>query len=143
MEDAGIETMHRKKLEELASKPNTVVYDVEYDSVAEAWPASRVERVIETVYRRITEDLAEESCDFKVRKYCLKDEEVLAFQRRHPKLYWMITDREKMKEPKYRGAITAMVEVRKRVERGEIPEGKEADAAATRTGVNALSGKTM
>jgi hypothetical protein len=68
----------------------------------------------------------------------MKDPHVLAFQRQHPKLYWMVTDRKKMKEQKYRDVIGAMVELRKRVELGQVKEGEEADATATRVITDAL-----
>ena len=79
-----------------------------------------------------------DASDFAFRKACLQEEEVLLFQRRHPQLYWMVTDREKMREQRYRSAVSALLEVRRRVERGEVKEGEEADAAATRVVIDAL-----
>lgn len=137
-ESADVAAFQKEKLKKLAEKPNTTVFTVEHENVAEAWPVKRVRKVLESIAKRIQTDFTEADSDFSVRKACLSDSEVLAFQRQHPKLYWMVTDREKMKESKYRAAVSALLEVRSRVERGIIKEGEEADAAATRTVIDAL-----
>ena len=139
MMNASVEAYEQKRLHELAQKENTTVYTVEHGDVAAAWKADRVASALESIHAKMQSFAAEES-DFAVRKKMLEDEEILAFQRRHPKLYYMVTDREKMAVPKYRSAISAMVEVRRRVEAGDVDEGRDADAAATRTVINALSG---
>ena len=129
-----------EKLKRLAEQPNTTVYTVAHDEVADAWPIARVRGIMDRIALRINDEFGdvERHSDFAVRKVCLDDPETLAFQRRHPKLYWMITDRQQMKEPKYRAAIAALLEVRDRVEKGVVAEGPEADAAATRTVIDAL-----
>lgn len=140
VDSADVAAYQAEKLKKLAEKPNTTVFTVKHDHIAEAWPIKRVRNVLESIAKKITGEYsdAESFSDFAVRKECMKDPEVLAFQRQHPKLYWMVTDREKMKEPKYRAAVSALMEVRTRVERGQIKEGEEADAAATRTIIDAL-----
>ena len=67
----------------------------------------------------------------------LEEEEVLHFQRCHPKLYYILTDRKVVGEPRFRQALGAMLSVRDKVDAGEV-EGKEADAMATSGIVAAL-----
>ena len=76
--------------------------------------------------------------DFTLRKTCLDDPETLAFQRRHPKLYWMVTDRKLIKEDKFRNAVKGLLTVRERVEVGDVSDEHEADAMATRTVLAAM-----
>ena len=71
--------------------------------------------------------------DFRVRKQCLEDAEVLAFQRQHPKLYWMLTDRKMVQEPRVRAALTGLIHVRNKVDCGELQDGQDGEAMATRT----------
>ena len=137
MDHEAIKAAHDAQMQELASRPNTSVYTVQHDDVAEAWPAARVSAVLELIACKVHEFEAS-TPDFVVRKKCLEFEEILSFQRRHPQLYWLVTDREKMAVPKYRQAVAALVEVRRRVDGGEVPEGAEASAAATRTVFDAL-----
>ena len=129
-----VKAFQREKLEELASRPRTTVYDVVHDFKSDPWPAERARKVMESVARRLKEEFSDEErfSDFAVRKKCMEDEEVLAFQRQHPKLYWMITDREKMKNETYRGVISSLLELRKRVDDGSLQSGEEADATATK-----------
>lgn len=124
----------REKLEELASRPNTTVYDVVHDFKADPWPVERCRKVMEKIASRLTEEFADRDkfSDFGLRKEMMKEEEILSFQRRHPKLYWMITDREKMSNETYRGVISSLLELRQRVEDGTLEEGEEADATATK-----------
>ena len=77
----------RERMRKLAEDPRNVVLEVNHDEVVEAWPAARVRAVLERIVARITSDeFAPDDSDFKVRKACLDDEEILAFQRQHPKL---------------------------------------------------------
>ena len=140
MKQSDVSAFQEQKLKELADKPNTTVFTVKHDQVNTAWKAKRVSDVLESIASRIQSEFTDTSkfSDFYVRKKCLEDEEVLSFQRQHPKLYWMVTDREKMKDAKYRAAVSALLEVRRRVERGDVKDGEEADAAATRTVIDAL-----
>ena len=138
MQSNDVAAFQKEKLRELSEKPNTTVYETEHTEIREPTAIDDVSKVLEKISIR----LAQYDCDkndFFVRKDLLKDDEILNFQRKHPKMYWMVTDREKMAESKYRGAISALLEVRRRVERGEVPSGEEADAAATRTIIDALS----
>ena len=137
--DSEVKAFQEDKLRKLAEKPNTTVFTVKHDEINKPWPVKRVRKVLENIAKRVNTEFSESDSDFKVRKKCLDDSEILEFQRKHPKLYWMVTDREKMKNEKYRSAVSALLEVKMRVERGDIPDGNEADAAATRTVIDALS----
>ena len=140
MKQSDVSALHKQRLQELANKPNTTVFTVNHDQITTAWKAERVAVVLESLACRLQTEFEDTTqfSDFYVRKKCLEDKEVLDFQRQHPKLYWMVTDREKMKDDKYRAAVSALLEVRRRVERGDVKDGEEADAAATRTIVDAL-----
>ncbi|OUU53267.1 MAG: hypothetical protein CBC12_02830 [Candidatus Puniceispirillum sp. TMED52] len=140
VDSADVAAYQTEKLKKLAEKPNTTVFTVKHDQVTTAWSSERVRDAVETIAQKIQSEFSdtEKFSDFFVRKECMKDPQVLAFQRQHPKLYWMVTDREKMKEQKYRDVIGAMVELRKRVELGQVKEGEEADATATRVITDAL-----
>ena len=140
VDSADVAAYQTEKLKKLAEKPNTTVFTVKHDQVTTAWPSKRVKSAVETIARKIHAEFTdtEKFSDFCVRKECMKDPEVLAFQRQHPKLYWMVTDREKMKEQKYRDVVGAMIELRHRVESGQVKDGEEADATATRVITDAL-----
>lgn len=128
----------REHLRQLADKPNTTVLTVEHDSVNKPWSVDRLRPVMEKIVERVLA-FDDDVNDFCVRKTCLDDPEILEFQRRHPQLYWMISDRKVMREPRLRNTMNAMLELRAKVERGELSEGTDADAAATQTVVAALS----
>lgn len=130
--------MQKQHLENLASRPNTTVMTVEHDVKNDPWPVSRLRPVMESIMRGVTQKEEEDITDFALRKRMLEDPETLAFQRQHPQLYWVLTDRAVMREQKSRDAITALLRLRTQVERGEIPNGHEADAAATNAVMTAL-----
>jgi hypothetical protein len=130
---------NRARLERLAARPNTTVLDVAHDVVAEPWAAARLRPVMERVVGAALAH-GDDVDDFAVRKAGLADPEALAFQRRHPQLYWLLTDRRAMREPRLRGVVTQLLGLRDRVERGELADGPDADALATQTVVGALGG---
>ena len=131
-----VEAYHDEHLRALAEKPYTTVYKTEYDTVREPWKAADARRVAEHIAARTT-SFGEETSDFALRKALLEEEEVLHFQRCHPKLYYILTDRKVVGEPRCRQALGAMLSVRDKVDAGEV-EGKEADAMATSGIVAAL-----
>lgn len=129
----------RDRLEELASRPNTSVMEVQHDFINEPWKVERL-RVVMTdiVERALSTDV--EVDDFTVRKQLITDHpEILEFQRQHPKLYYLLTDRSIMRDEKSQNAIKAMLEVRTQVEEEKIQDSKEADALATKVVIAALS----
>jgi hypothetical protein len=135
--ESDVAAYQKEKLRELSERPNTTVLDVEYDHHHDPWPVSRLRPILERLTGRVlsTDD---DVADFVLRKQCLEDPDVLAFQRDHPKFYWLLTDRRIMREQKHRDAITGMLYIRDEVERGNVPHGQEADAMATRTVIEAL-----
>ena len=50
----------------------------------------------------------------------------------------MLTDRAQMKQERARDAVKAMLAVREKVEAGQVGDGQEADAMATRVVIAAL-----
>jgi hypothetical protein len=68
----------------------------------------------------------------------MQDEEVLDFQRQHPQLFWLLTDRKMVNDKRFQQALGAMFKVKEKVENGDIQEGHDADALATSSIVSAL-----
>ena len=132
-----VEAFHTQRLRELSEKANTTVLTVEHDQTNDPWPAARLRTVMETITARVLE-APDTVDDFALRKQLLENDEVLAFQRQHPKFYWLLTDRAVMREKKSRDAVTGMLFVRDEIEKGHVAEGQEADAMATRTVVEAF-----
>ena len=139
--DSEVRAYQAERLKRLAEQPRTTVYEAEHDH-HEAWPADSVSAVLERIAARATTASSEAVDDFKFRKALLEDPETLRFQRDHPKLFWLASDRVQMREPRYRGAIAALLEVKRRTERGELQGEHEADAAATRVVMDALQQRT-
>jgi hypothetical protein len=135
--ESEVGAYEKERLDKLSQQPNTTVFKTEYDSIHDPWEAKRLRGVAERVAKRVTE-FGEDVSDFKVRKTCLEDEDVLNFQRQHPKLFWLLTDREMVKDTRFRQALGAMFNVKEKVENGEIEEGRDADALATSSIVSAL-----
>ena len=123
----------------IANNPNAVVLQTRYDHVRDPWPIEKVRAVVKRI-DDLRGDVDPGEDVFAFRKACIKEEDILEFQRRHPKMFYMLTDLEKMQVPRYRNAISALIEVRGGVERGAIASG-EADAAATRVVMENLSGQ--
>ena len=140
--ESDVQAMHRKRLEELSSRKNTTVLDVTHDTVRDPWPVSRLRAVMESITSSTVGAKEEEETDFARRQRLMTDdEEVLSFQRLHPKMYWMLTDRSMMRSKQHRDAITGMLYVQQQVENGSVSAGQEADAMATRTVLAALGTK--
>lgn len=136
---SDVQSVHREHLRDLSQRPNTTVLDVEHDIRNEPWSAARLRGVMESITARVM-DTPDTVDDYTLRKTLLTgDNEMLAFQRQHPKFYWLLTDRTVMKEQKSRDAITGMLHVRDEIERGNVTDDHEADAMATRTIIQSLS----
>ena len=134
-----VQRLQREQLEALAARPNTTVLDVTHDLLHDPWRSERLRPVMDRIVDAALAHGAEVD-DFAVRKAGLADPEALALQREHPQLYWVLTDRATMREPRARRAVGAMLGLRERVERGEVAEGHAADALATQVVMAALGG---
>ena len=135
--EGEVSAFHNERLRELAAKKNTTVLTVTHDNVHEPWSVERLRAVLEPLVERALA-AGDDVSDFALRKSLLEDPEVLAFQREHPKFYWLLTDRAVMRDARSRKAITGMLYVRGQVESGAVPAGQEADAMATKTVLAAL-----
>lgn len=137
--NAAAAAIERSRLEQLAARPNTKVLQVTHDFVAEPWAA---QRVVSVTQRIIDQSLASEiPDDFDMRKALLRDEEIKAFQNQHPRMFWTLSDRKLMCEPKYRAAISAMLNVHRMVEAGVVAQGDYSNAVATQAVAHALRGE--
>lgn len=128
------------RLKELASRPNTVVYGETHDSTHDPWSAQRLRDVAERLARKVGE-IGEEVDNFRLRKRCMADdEEIAAFQEAHPRLFWLLTDREVLSDGRARSAMAAMLHVRAMVERGDVRAGTDADLMAAQGILEAFGG---
>ena len=127
----------RQHLEALAARPNTTVYTVNHTRRHAPWSAARLRGVSERLVAHVSNDYGDVDDDFVVRKRCLEDAEFLAFQRAHPQLYHLMTDRKMLADPRFRAAVGGLMGVREKVEAGTADE-TEADAMATKSVMMAL-----
>lgn len=128
----------RRHAEEICRKdPTAKILELSHDFVRDPWPSRRLEKVFNLIVRRIYEFPAD-SHDFAVRKSLLADTEILEFQRAHPRLYYVLTDRAMMKETRYRDVLKKMLLLRQGVESGEVAADERADAVATQIVVSSL-----
>lgn len=124
-----VKAFQEEKLRELAERPNTQVLRPKF-TVHKAWKADRLRGVMEKLVARVV-SADKDMPDFTLRKACLEDTEILTFQRQHPKCFWLLTDRSIIKDEKSRNAITGMLLLKEKMERGELTE-DDANAAATK-----------
>lgn len=122
-----------------ARDPSAQVMQVSHDAVHEPWKADRLRAVFEKIASRIFSDFGEEEHDFRVRKALLEDDEILSFQRAHPRLYYTLTDRSLMKNQRYRSAMTTLLLLREKADAGRLPLGQEGDAMAASAIVASLT----
>ena len=127
----------RRRMEELAKRPNTKVLEVTHDFIADPWPAERVTAVTRSIVQRCLASSIED--DFKMRKDLLCDAEIKAFQHQHPRMFWTLTDRKVVREPKNVRAIEAMLNVHRMVEVGIVQKGEYSNAVATQAVMHALN----
>lgn len=135
------EALGQARLEELAQRPNTTVLAPTHDVVRDPWPTARVRAVCECLVKETLADADAATSDpFRFRKGLLDTvHDALAFQRLHPKTFWLLTDHAVMQNAQSRAAITGMLYVQGQVESGAVTAGTEADALATRTVLAALN----
>lgn len=127
----------RQRMEELAKRPNTKVLQVTHDFVAEPWPADRASAAVHRIVQQCLSSTVED--DFQMRKELLRDGEIKAFQHQHPRMFWTLTDRKVVREPKNVRAIEAMLNVHRMVEVGVVQKGDYSNAVATQAVMHALS----
>ena len=58
VDSADVAAYQEEKLKKLAEKPNTTVFTVKHDHIAQAWPVKRVRAVVETIAKKMTPKLA-------------------------------------------------------------------------------------
>lgn len=127
----NVEGMERSRMEELASRPNTTVFEVSHDATHEPWSSGRLREVVARLRARVA-TYGSATSDFAVRKSCLDDAEILAFQREHPKMYWLLTDRALLADDRCVKAVDALLDAHDDVQHGRVARGRDADAQVTR-----------
>ena len=137
---ATVGALGGKSLEDLSNRKNTQVLKVEHDFVNDPWPVKRVKPVMERIVNEVL-SFEKGKNEFEMRKEILSiDDEILAFQRQHPQLFWLITDKEVVRKKSSITALNAMLSVREKEENGSLQR-EEADAMATSSVIAALSSK--
>ena len=136
--DSEVCSLKQEHLSRLASQPNTDVLKVEYDSHHQPWKANNVKHISNLIYKYSNSEETRNMDAFKFRKHCLNDTTILDFQRKHPKMFWVLTDRELMKNTKYQKAISELIDLRSRIDNKTLTDGQEADALATKVVMQAL-----
>lgn len=128
--ESEVAAFQTEKLRQLAEEPNTTVYEPTHDYRGDPWPAHRLREVTERIAAKVTA-YGDDVTDFRVRKDCLKDPDILEFSHTHPKLFGKLTDRAILKDPRFRDSFSFMLHVRDKVDAGSVTEGRDADAMAT------------
>ena len=138
--EAQYDAFEEQRLRQLASE-GAEVYTVEHENKHDPWPFVKIRGIMQQVASQMEGTEHEELDDFKFRRALLENnEEMRRFKKDHLNLFMMVTDREKMRDRRYRGAVEAILTVHLQVERGEISAGRDADATATRAVIAALQG---
>jgi hypothetical protein len=129
---ASYQREHLQKLADSGAK----VYEPKFDE-RPAWKAARLRAVFERLATRVTAYDASIP-DFTVRKELLEDKEFLEFYRGHQKLYYELTDRNKLADSKFRSAFSLMLATMAKIEAGKMSK-EEADGFITKQIVSLLS----
>ena len=117
--------------------PRAEIYEVTHDRVQEPWESRRLERIFNKIVTKVFE-FEESTNDFTVRKTLLEDADILEFQRGHPRLYYVLTDRKLLREEKYKNVLKNMLLLRQRVERESLASDERTDAMATNVIISSL-----
>lgn len=118
---------YEKHVEEMRrTHPNATVLETQYIE-HEPWKVETLTNICEQIARRTREN-TEISDLFRYRKSLLKEKDILAFQRHHPKLFWMLTDKDTVSDPKYQKTLGYFLNILYLKESGKI---NESDANAT------------
>lgn len=135
----------RKYAEKLQrDNPNAEVLELSHDATHEPWSVRDLNNVFENIVGRIFSDFSDTDSDFTVRKTLITDDKcILKFQRDHPRLYYVLTDRKLMADRKYRSTICNMLRVRAEIECGRCPGDERGDAVATQAIMNSLGAGTQ
>ena len=73
-----VQAFENERLQKLSEKKNTTVLTVQHDFINDPWPEKRLRDVMEPLVARVLAFDASVS-DFALRKACMEDPEVLAF----------------------------------------------------------------
>jgi len=122
----GAQSLQGKKLKELSEKKENVVLVEEHDIKFEPWSTKRVKKCIDMIIE-ITHDPELELNKEKIRKKCTEKLELVKFSNYHHAMFEKFTDPEYAHNEKFLNGIKMMINVREKVETGEIDEGEDAD----------------
>jgi hypothetical protein len=124
--------------EKLAKNPKNIVYDVKFGEVREPTKARDARTVLSKI-SSLLESLPNDLDDKEVVKTLNREDDVREFGESHPNLFSLASNRDLMRDEKKRNAIISMLEVREKVERGEMDQ-NEANALVTKMVVSCLQG---
>ena len=115
--------------------PNAEIYEVKHDRIQEPWKVDRLQKIFKKIVTRVLE-FDESTNDFVIRKTLLQDADILEFQRGHPRLYYVLTDRNVITQEKYAKLVNKMLLLRQSMD-GSPPD-ERVDAMATNLIVSSL-----
>jgi len=118
--------------------PRAEVMEVTHEFKHEPWKAYDLTVIFDDIVRRIFSDFHPDQADFVVRKSLLQTPSILCFQRDHPRLYYVVTDRSLMANATYRSTLSQMLRVRKEIEAGRLPDDERGEAAGVEAIVSSL-----
>ena len=132
-----VTAFQKERIDELKQQNHTSIYETKHDFKHEPWKATTLRPLMEQLATTVT-NFGDEVSDFKVRKECLKNKDFLNFQRDHPQLYYLMTDRKMLRDDRFRQAFSSMLEVREQIDSGNMSDGTEADGMIMSGIVSAL-----
>ena len=135
--EGDVTAFQKERIEELKNQDRTSIYETKHDFKHEPWKASTIRPLLEDLAAMVS-SFGNETSDFMVRKSCLKEERFLKFQRDHPQLYYLMTDRKMLRDDRFRQAFTSMLFVREKIDSGSLSDGTEADGMIMNGIVSAL-----
>ena len=117
MANRRVENLTQARLEELAERDDTIVYAPTHDTLFDPWPAERVRACVRQIVR-----VAKACATADEARAKLDDDEMKDFAANYQVMYKRLTQPEIAQNQGHVDIMLAMVDLRARVERGELNE---------------------
>lgn len=116
MANRRVENLTQERLEELAEREDTIVYAPEHTHLFDAWPAEKVRACVRKIVKVAKNcATAEEACT-----KLSTDEELRGFAENYQKMWSTLTQPQVAQNQGHVDIMLAMVDLRARVEAGEL-----------------------
>jgi hypothetical protein len=116
MANRRVENLTQARLEELAERDDTIVYAPTHDTLFDPWPAERVRACVRQIVRVAKACATEDEARAKL------GDEMKEFAANYQVMYKRLTQPEVARNQGHVDIMLAMVDLRARVERGELNE---------------------